>query len=97
MSKEKKVRDPYEIEVEAKASNIAGICVLSLACIYLMYEVFLGKGINPALYSIMALYCAIMYGYKGIKIERARKLNITSSIIWFILTIMLILNYFKII
>ena len=95
--KENKNKDMYAIEVEAKGANYAGIAMLLLAFVYFIYEIFTGKGSNPAFYSIITIYNAILYGYKAIKIETHRKLNAFTSFVWGLLTLMLILSYFKVI
>ena len=89
-----KTKDKYELEVDYKAGTWAAVAMLILACVYYSYEIFTGKGSNPAFYSLIALYCSIFYGFRGIKIEKNRKLNIIISIIWGILSIMLIVAYF---
>ena len=95
--KENKNKDIYAVEVEAKSSQIAGICMLILASVYFCYEIFTGKGQNPAFYSLIAIYESVLYGYKAIKIKEKRKLSITTSVIWGLLTLLLILEYFKVI
>ncbi len=94
--KENKNKDMYEIQVEAKGANYAGIAMLLLAFVFYSYEIFSGKGSNPAFYSIITIYNAVLFGYKAIKIEKKRKLSIITSVIWGLLTIMLILDYFKV-
>ena len=94
MEKEKQVS--YEIEVESKGAIFASVAMLLLALIYFSYEIFTGKGSNPALYSIITIYNAVIFGYKAIKVEKNRKINITTSVIWGLLTLMLILSYFKV-
>ena len=92
-----KNKDMYGIEVESKACKTASLAMIFLAFIYFTYEIVQGKGSNTALYSLITVFNAILYLYKGIKIENNRKLNIFSASIWSILTIMLILQYFKVI
>ena len=92
--KENKNKDMYAIEVESNACKIAAVTMLILAMVYYSYEIFSGKGSNPALYSLITIYCSIMYGFKAIKIEKNRKLNAFTSIIWGILTVLLVLSYF---
>ena len=94
---ENKKRDVYEIEVDNKAGRIASIATILLAFTYFTYEVFTGKGANYALYSILTIYNAVLYGYKSVKIEKCRVLNIISAAIWGLLTVLLILDYFNII
>ncbi|MCR5390436.1 MAG: DUF6442 family protein [Lachnospiraceae bacterium] len=95
--RENKKKDIYELEVERKGANYAGITMVLLAFVYFSYEIFSGKGTNPALYSIIAVYNTVLYGYKAVKIEKGRKLSIFTSVTWGLLTIMLILGYFKVI
>ena len=95
--KDNKKKDVYAIQVEAKGANIAGITMLLLAFIYYSYEIFTGKGSNPALYSIITIYNAVLYGYKAIKIKEKRGLWIATSVIWGLLTLILVLSYFKVI
>lgn len=90
-----KAKDKHELEVDYKAGTWAAVAMLILACVYYSYEIFTGKGSNPAFYSLIALYCSIFYGFRGIKIEKNRKLNIIISIIWGILSIMLVVAYFS--
>lgn len=95
--KENKNKDIYAVQVEAKGASIAGVSIIILAFIYYLYEMMSGKGSNPALYSIITIYNAILYGYKALKIEKHRKLNTFTSAIWGLLTLMLVLSYFKVI
>ena len=92
--KENKKRDVYELEINQKGAVIAAISMLILALIYYSYEIFTGKGTNPALYSVITIYNAVLYGYKAIKVEHNRKLSIFTSVVWGLLTIMLIYSYF---
>lgn len=95
--KENKNKDIYAAEVEAKSSQIAGISMLILASVYFCFEILTGKGQNPAFYSLIAIYESVLYGYKAIKIKEKRKLSIATSVIWGLLTLMLVLEYFKVI
>lgn len=94
---ENKNKDMYAIAVEAKGATIAGISVIILTGIYYIYEIISEKRENPALYSIITVYNAILFGYKAIKIKKQRKLYVLTSLIWGLLSILLILNYFKVI
>ena len=95
--KENKNKDMYAVEVEAKGANYAGITMLLLAFIYFTFEIFSGRGSNPAFYSIITVYNAVLFGYKAIKIDKRRGLYIFTAVVWSILTIMLVLDYFKVI
>lgn len=98
MSKEEnQKKDPYVLEMQSKSGNVACIGMLVLAFFYLMYELNTKNSWNSAIYSIITIYESISYGYRGLKIEKNRKANIASSILWGIFTILLILDYFDII
>ena len=94
---ENRNKDYASIEVSNKASTIAGIAMVILAAVYFSYEIMAGKGTNYALYSLLAIYNTILYGYQAIKISEKRKLHTFTAVIWGLLTIMLILAYFKVI
>lgn len=95
--KENKNKDIHEIEVEKNGCKIAAIAMILLTTIYYCYEIFAAKGQNIALYSLISIYCTVMYGYKGIKIQKKKMFNASCSIIWAILTVVFILEYFKVI
>ncbi len=92
--KENKKRDLYEIKVETTGCKIAVLVMLVLATIYYCYEIFSGKGQNYSMYSIIASYCTVLYGYKAIKLERRKSLYIICSVSWGFVTILTILSYF---
>ncbi len=94
--KENKNKDIYCKEVEAKGATWAAVCMLILASVYFIFEIMSGKGTNPALYSIIAIYDTVLFGYKAIKVEEKRGLNAFTSIIWGLLTITLVLEYFNV-
>ena len=91
---ENKGKDFYALEVEANACKIASVIMLILAFIYYSYEIISGKGSNPAFYSLITVFNSVMFGYKAIKLKERRKLSIITSIIWGLLTVMLVLQYF---
>jgi len=95
--KENKNKDMYRAEVESKGATYAGLSMLILALIFYTYEIFSGKGSNPAFYSIITIYNAVLFGYKACKLEKRRGLYVFTAIVWSLLTIMLILDYFKVI
>lgn len=91
--KENKSKDMVTNEVELKANTFASVGMLLLALIYFMIEIAKGNGINPAIYSMITLFNTILNGYMGIKIKEKRGLRITTSVIWGLLTAMLIFDY----
>lgn len=93
--KENKNKDIYATEIALKGANYASICTLILTGIYFAYEIFTGKGQNPALYSIIAIYNSVFYGYRTIKIKENKTINMITSILWGFVTIVLIISYFK--
>ena len=92
--KQNKKKDEYEIEIDRRGTRVGGLFALILATIYYCYEIISGKGSNPALYSIITSFCAGTYLYVGLRVERNKKTNLFAGIIWFILTIMLVISYF---
>lgn len=92
-----KKKDVYEMEVDAKGCRLASMVMFCLAFILLIYEMAVNDVINPAFYSFLAIFNAVAYGYKACKLEKDRKLNLFISISWGIVTIALLLVYFKVI
>ena len=92
--KENKNKDVYEIDVENKGVKIAALLMLALASVYYCYEIFTGKGENYSFYSIIAIYCFALYGYKAIKLEIRRTFYIGCSILWGLVTLTTIMGYF---
>ena len=77
-------KDFAEIEYENKAVKIAALGMIFLASIYFLLEIIINGKTNYGWYSIIALFCAVVYGYKGIKLRK--KYSIFISIIWLVLT-----------
>ena len=80
-----------EIEIQNKAVKAGSIGVLALCTIFYLLEVVLLKVQNYGWYSIIALYCTIVYGYKAFKMPK--KYNWFLSFIWFLATIACVFNY----
>ena len=93
--KENKKRDIFSFEVEARGATFAAVCMVILAAVYYIYEIVTGRGSNPALYSIITMYNTVIFGYKAIKIEKARTINTITSILWGLMTVILVYSYFK--
>ena len=93
--KENQKKDVFEIDVENKGSKLAGISLLLLASFYYCYEIITAQGENYSFYSMIALYCTVLYGYKAFKLEKNRKLYIFCSVIWLLVTIITFVSYFK--
>ena len=92
-----KKKDVYEMETDAKACRLASMAMFCLAFVLLVYELAIDKGINPAFYSFLAIFNAVAYGYKAYKLEKDRTLNLIVSVCWSLMTIALLLVYFKVI
>ena len=92
---ENKKKDVYELEMSYRGGTIAAIVMVFLAFIYYTYEIVTGKGSNPAFYSLITIYNAVFFGFKAMKIEKNRGLNIVNLVIWGLLSVMLIVLYFK--
>ena len=91
---ENKNKDYASIEVSNKGANIAGMVMIILAAIYFSYEIIMGKGTNYALYSLLAIYNSVLYGYKAIKTSEKRGLHAFTAVIWGLLTIGFVISYF---
>ena len=89
--KENQKRDLVEIEVEKKGIKYASLGVIILATVYFCLEIIITGKTNNGLYSVIALYCAMLFGYKGIKTKG--KFQIICGIIWDLVTIVLIVKY----
>ena len=95
--KENEKKDPYVLEVQSKAGGIASAAMLILAFIYLICELHNTGEWNSAIYSIIAIYYTSFWSYRAYKIEKDRGKFAFAGIVWGILTILLVLDYFKVI
>ena len=89
--KENKQKDLALIEEENKAVKLSALSILILATIYYVCGIIITGNTNYGWYSIISLYCAIFYGYRGIKTNR--KQDILISIIWILVTIITTYSY----
>lgn len=92
--KENKNKDYASIAVSNKGAYLAGLVMIILAAIYFTYEILAGKGTNYALYSLLAIYNTVLYGYQAIKTKEKRGLHTFTAVVWGLLTISLVLAYF---
>ena len=92
---ENKNKDYASIEISNKGCSLAALTMILLSFVYFGYEIFTGKGINYGLYSLLAIYNAVLYGYQAVRSKEKRKLHIVNAVIWGILTIGFIIAYFK--
>jgi len=95
--KENKKKDLVTLQESYKGATYAAIAMVILAFVYFTCEMMQGKGTNYALYSLICIYNAVLNGWLVIKTKECRILRIVNFIIWGLLTIMLILEYFKVI
>ncbi len=91
---ENKNKDYASIAISNKGANLAALTMIILAAFYFSYEILTGRGTNYALYSLLALYNTVLYGYQAIKSKEKRRLHIVNTVIWAILTIGFIISYF---
>lgn len=89
--KENQQKDFALIEAENKAVKIAALSTLILSTIYYIAGILITGKSNYGWYSIIALYCTIIFGIRGIKSHR--KIDIIISIIWFLVTIITTYSY----
>ena len=86
-------KDYAKIEIENRGVKIAAISVYILTVIYFCLEIFIKGSVNYGLYSIIALYCGIVYGYKALKLRK--KYYTICSIIWNFVAIIFIYQYIR--
>lgn len=91
---ENKNKDYASIAVSNKGAYLAGLVMIILCAVYFSYEILTGKGTNYALYSLLAIYNTVLYGYQAIKSKEKRGLHVFIAVIWGILTISLAISYF---
>lgn len=91
---ENKNKDYASIAVSNKGAYLAGLVMIILCAVYFSYEILTGKGTNYALYSLLAIYNTVLYGYQAIKSKEKRGIHIFTAVIWGILTISLAISYF---
>ena len=91
--KENKQKDLVCIEIERKGGVLAAISILLLSTVYYVCGIFITGKTNYGWYSIIALYCTIIYGYKGINLKN--KQYIFIAIIWLLVTIITAYSYFE--
>ncbi len=95
--KENMKKDVYELSIEAKGYKIAAIVMFFQALAFLIYELAITDKINYAFYSFVTISNAVIYCYKGIKLEKNRRMNLFIAFGWGLVTILLFLKYFKVI
>ncbi len=88
---ENKQKDFVLIESENTAVKIAAVSILILSTIYYACGIFITGNTNYGWYSIISLYCTVVYGIRGIKTHR--KNDIFISIIWLLVTIITTCSY----
>lgn len=91
---ENKNKDYASIAISSKGAYLAGLVMIILCAVYFSYEILTGKGTNYALYSLLAIYNTVLYGYQAIKSKEKRGLHIFTAVIWGVLTISLVVAYF---
>ena len=91
---ENKNKDYASIAVSNKGAYLAGLVMILLCAVYFSYEILTGKGTNYALYSLLAIYNTVLYGYQAIKSKEKRGIHIFTAVIWGALTILLVISYF---
>jgi len=93
VKKENKQKDYVLIETENKAVKTAALSMLILSCIYFCLEIILDGKTNHGMYSLIAIYCAMFYGYKGIKTKN--KFEILCMMLWGLVSVLLIIYHIK--
>ncbi len=91
--KDNKNKDYADMENENKAVRCATIGIILISTIFFIMEIVVKGKTNYGLYSILAIYNSIFYGYKAIKDKK--KLHMFNGVIWGIVAIILIVIYIK--
>jgi len=89
--KENQNKDLVRIQIENKAVKFAALSIVILATVYFCMEIFIQGKTNYGWYSIISLYCAIFFGYKGFKDHK--KVNLIAGLAWTLCTIGFIISY----
>ena len=89
--KENQNKDLVRIQIENKAVKFAALGIVIFATIYFCLEIFIEGKTNYGWYSIISLYCAIFFSYKGLKDHK--KINIFAGLIWTLCTIGFVCSY----
>lgn len=90
MKKEKKVTKE-EIETERRGATIAAVAMVIVCFIYFILCITIQGETNYGWYSMIALYCTIVFGYKGIKLKK--KLDNVTAVIWLLMFIITCMGY----
>ena len=78
--KENENRDPYELEVQNRAGNIAGLC-MTLVMLILFVSKFIFRGeYDFGIFSLTAVMTAARYVCYGVKFKR--KDQLICGIVW---------------
>ncbi len=83
-------RDPYELEVNKKASELGAISAIIICAVLYTAEIFICGSNNYGLWSIAAAVNAGTYLYSGIKLGKKRRIVI--GIIWAIVMVVNIVS-----
>ncbi|MBQ3915904.1 MAG: hypothetical protein II690_04880 [Ruminococcus sp.] len=80
-----KRKDPYELEIASKSSNVALVVSAIIAGILYLMEMVVTGNENYSLWSVLCTMDAVIYMYRGIKLKN--KMSIFCGILWLILAI----------
>ena len=89
--KENKNKDLAYLEVDNKAYKIAAMAMFVLTAVYFVLEIALKDTVNYGLYSLIAIFSAVVYGIRAGYTKN--KVCIFIAIVWAILTIVFTCNY----
>ncbi len=89
--KENKNKDLAYLEVDNKAYKIAAMAMFVLTAVYFVLEIALKDKINYGLYSLIAIFSAVVYGIRAGYTKN--KACIFIAIVWVICTILFTCNY----
>lgn len=84
-------KDLAKIAVESKGVKFAMLGTLILTTIYYVLEIVVKGVTNYGWYSIIGLFCTLMYGYRAIKLKNT--FDIVVSVVWLLATASFIYTY----
>ena len=90
MEKKKKTNQK-EVEVEKYGAVIAAVGMVILSFIYFTLCIIIQGETNYGWYSLIALYCTLVFCYKAFKLHK--KLDIITALIWLLMFILTAIGY----
>ena len=78
-------------EIDKTGAMFAAVSIAILSFIYFVLGIIIQGKTNYGWYSVIALYCSIIFGYRSIKVKGI--INKITAIIWFLVFIITAFAY----